>query len=1098
MNKLHNSIKNTGAETNPMVIKKNPTEYDVKSPLLKTTSAFAPIFVMSLAVAVGGCGSSGNSVSVNPAESRNGEANNITAPSTDETANPEPETISFYNGVNLEDGGTSDTDGDGLTDMEETIIGTSPILMDTDGDGLQDNVEVTSGGFNPLVANLPKISIRVIDQPTIQLDVRENVENGFTGSFTTSFELGEENIFSRSDTQATASSIRQSVSQYQEQSAYSNGWWSRGGSSKIGQRASVTESATQEQSTTVTQTSARSSREQFSNYESNTSLLSNTTESGSLTTTLEIQNLSELAFTLERVEVIAKKRTGIGNSFQPVGTLRFEPDGGPQELGTNASLQKTVTTNSPSVPLLKELMQNPSGLLFTVSNYELAKVGNEEGRSFARLSQDVSAQTAQVVIDYGDNIVNGTESVERYMVATNVARDRSTNEPIGITLGQLMRDTLKIPYTTSTQEILDESGGVTGQQRQVLTQVRSLASQSVEQGVWHVFSSSDSLDNPTTDFDEIVLKARDRITMVYLKDTDRDGLFNREEFLLGTDPTDPFSDGDSLNDFDEVRQGWPVNVAGLVTRVTSDPLNEDVDGDGLMDGQERTIGTNPNDADTDGDSTGDATDSNPTNQQLAIDATFKGQAKTIKADGMITPPSYLQLIDAEINWGDGTPPTRIARPPSQSGIMIDTLHRYASEGDFTITVTTRTNSEEEPEVSRTYNISISPIITTDIGCCTAERHRYNENYDTRFVADLNSDGREDVLAFGPDGVHVAISNGTGFEPSMKVSEEFGSGSFFDKNTRKRMLAQVGGSIDPDIIMFDTDGVYVAINDGTGQFGERQLWIADFAVEQGYQDFNQHPRLLGDFNGDGFMDIAGFSQNTVEFAISTGQEFFKRIETLSAYTNGQGWSEDHLRQIGDINGDGLADIIGYGDNRTLVSMNLGRGTFAPAQSYPYMTSAQGIDITQNPRMVTDIDTDGRDDLLIFANDGAYIARSLGAELTGTVSGISSAFGMQGGWLTSEHPRTLGDVNGDGLLDIIGYGPGFSADQRSGVWYALNAGFGRPFERPELWMEDYAAGSSPGYTMAKNPRYTGDINGDGLDDLVIFEDSTVVVVIATKVD
>ncbi|HEX6286866.1 MAG TPA: hypothetical protein VFZ80_05230, partial [Acidimicrobiia bacterium] len=60
-------------------------------------------------------------------------------------------------------------------------------------------------------------------------------------------------------------------------------------------------------------------------------------------------------------------------------------------------------------------------------------------------------------------------------------------------------------------------------------------------------------------------------------DSDDDGLTDGEEIAIGTDPFDPDTDGDGLSDGDE------VNVHG------TDPLNPDTDGDGLSDGDEVNV-----------------------------------------------------------------------------------------------------------------------------------------------------------------------------------------------------------------------------------------------------------------------------------------------------------------------------------------------------------------------------------------------------------------------------------------------------------------------------------------------------------------------------
>ena len=73
------------------------------------------------------------------------------------------------------------------------------------------------------------------------------------------------------------------------------------------------------------------------------------------------------------------------------------------------------------------------------------------------------------------------------------------------------------------------------------------------------------------------------------KDSDADGLTDDEEKALGTNPFDPDTDHDGLSDFDEVR------------KYHTDPLNPDTDFDGLKDGAEvYNYTTDPLNRDTDG------------------------------------------------------------------------------------------------------------------------------------------------------------------------------------------------------------------------------------------------------------------------------------------------------------------------------------------------------------------------------------------------------------------------------------------------------------------------------------------------------------------
>jgi len=82
-------------------------------------------------------------------------------------------------------------------------------------------------------------------------------------------------------------------------------------------------------------------------------------------------------------------------------------------------------------------------------------------------------------------------------------------------------------------------------------------------------------------------------------DKDGDGLTKSQEKEIGTDPNNPDSDGDGLNDGEEFKTYF------------TNPLNPDSDGDGLKDGQEvRNYKTDPNKADTDGDELADGDEIN--------------------------------------------------------------------------------------------------------------------------------------------------------------------------------------------------------------------------------------------------------------------------------------------------------------------------------------------------------------------------------------------------------------------------------------------------------------------------------------------------------
>ncbi len=305
------------------------------------------------------------------------------------------------------------------------------------------------------------------------------------------------------------------------------------------------------------------------------------------------------------------------------------------------------------------------------------------------------------------------------------------------------------------------------------------------------------------------------------------------------------------------------------------------------------------------------------------------------------------------------------------------------------------------------------------------------------IGDFTRDGKADILFWtwsSSDGGGVGIYKGTGDGSNFTYANaKSGNASYVAQipynNTLKPIDLNGDGNL--DIYLGHSGGEHgidVGLGKGDGTFDFTTYEQAFDPTGASGNNTNDYSVLAGDYNGDGFIDLAALSVRyggadvlskvTILYADSPGVFAApKRQITTDRRSYGAG---PGISLFGDVNNDGIVDIVAGNQSGFYTSFGKGEGTFGPA-----LIGLRGYNSVSDG-FLFDLNQDGKLDLVWTGGlNGANVNAGYGAALGNGDGTFAFTFAQSAGNFYGAGVITPGDFNGDGYTDFASFHPAINA-------------------------------------------------------------------------